>query len=378
MNFYLYSPVYFEAWDWRNSVEKGIGGSETSHVEMAWRLAKRGHKVITYAPIPDDCSTMWRGTEWHKLEEVDWKQKGIWVLYRTPKTVDKFSPKSKRQDQIIWMLMQDWDYPDWTEKRIKECDRILAMSKAHAKNMFQHFPSVKGLLYLISNGVKLDLIAETESKEIKRNPKKIIYTSSPDRGLKPALLSFKKAREYIPDLEFHAFYGFDNIDKLIKLNPNNGYSKIKAELMKLLDQPGVTFHGRITQNELYEHWLSAGIWIYQTNFFETSCISLMEAQSMGAVPIFSPVYAQGENIKHGIAIAGNANDSLTNARFGAELVKLASHPEIQDKFREEMIPWARQTYDWERMVDLWECWALKKEYPYEYPTVLKESDYVGW
>ena len=47
MDFYLYSPVAFEKWDWRNSVEKGIGGSETSHVEMAWRLVARGHKVLS-------------------------------------------------------------------------------------------------------------------------------------------------------------------------------------------------------------------------------------------------------------------------------------------------------------------------------------------
>ena len=45
MDFYLYSPVCFEKWDWRSSVKTGIGGSETSHVEMAWRLAARGHKV---------------------------------------------------------------------------------------------------------------------------------------------------------------------------------------------------------------------------------------------------------------------------------------------------------------------------------------------
>src|SRR3990167_1047237 len=51
MDFYFYSPVAFEKWDFRNSIETGIGGSETSHVEMAWRLARRGHKAVTHPPI---------------------------------------------------------------------------------------------------------------------------------------------------------------------------------------------------------------------------------------------------------------------------------------------------------------------------------------
>ena len=46
MKFIFFSPVNFQRWDWRSSVETGIGGSETSHVEMAWRLANRGHEGI--------------------------------------------------------------------------------------------------------------------------------------------------------------------------------------------------------------------------------------------------------------------------------------------------------------------------------------------
>lgn len=377
MKFILYSPIYFEKWDYRNSVEKGIGGSETSHVEMAWRLAARGHEVITYAPIPDDCPREWRGTKWFPLEEVDWTQKGIWIVYRSPKAVDNFPSKESRVDQTVWLLMQDWDYPDWTDKRVKECDIVLAMCKWHARQLVKRFSSAKENLRLISNGIKIDLIEETEKKEIKRNPKKIIYTSSPDRGLKPALISFKKAREYVPDLEFHTFYGWDNIDVLIKKNPKSYFVNLKKEIMELADQPGVHMHGRITQNQLYEEWLSSGIWIYETNFAETSCISCMEAQAMGAIPLFSPIYAQGENVQWGIPIEGDCNDALTHSMFAAELVRL-SDPKIQELLRPEMMKWARARYNWERMVDHWLSIAEGANYPHEYPTVMEEKDYVTW
>src|SRR5215831_2482688 len=92
MRFLFFSPMSFEKWSWRNSVEQGIGGSETSHVEMAWRLARRGHEVISYVPLPDDIpsGTEWRGTRWYRCEEVDWSQSGVWVIYRNPEAADNF------------------------------------------------------------------------------------------------------------------------------------------------------------------------------------------------------------------------------------------------------------------------------------------------
>lgn len=375
MNFYLFSPISFERWDWRNSVEKGIGGSETSHVEMAWRLARRGHKVITYTDIPDDCPGEWRGTKWYALDKVDWKQKGIWVIYRDPTAIENFPKKNERKDQTVWMLMQDWDYPNWTKERINQFDTIMTMCKWHARHTVAQYPSAKKNMWLNSNGLKIDLIEEIEKENIKRNPRKIIYASSPDRGLKPALLSFKKAREYVPNLQFHIFYGFNNIDKLIEKNPKSYYVGLKKELLKLMKQPGVYWHGRTTQPELYREWFSSGIWIYETNFAETSCITCMEAQAMGAIPIFSPVWAQGENVKYGVAIDGHPDDPLTQARFAAEIVRLATQPQLQEIIRQEMMPWAKERYNWERLVDLWECRALDKPYLYEYPEVLTDADF---
>ena len=81
---HVYSPVNFELWDFRNSVDRGIGGSETCHVEMAWRLARRGHTVVSYGPIPEDCPREWRGVTWKSLDDADFTQPGVWLLFRCP------------------------------------------------------------------------------------------------------------------------------------------------------------------------------------------------------------------------------------------------------------------------------------------------------
>jgi len=58
---------------------------------------------------------------------------------------------------------------------------------------------------------------------------------------------------------------------------------------------------------------------------------------------------------------------------------MGAQPEIQEMIRKEMMPWARDRYNWEKMVDLWEYKAgVRDSYPWDYPEVMTEEDYVNW
>lgn len=349
MRFILYSPVcFFETWDWRNSVEKGIGGSETSHVEMAWRLAREGHEVITYAPIPDDCSGEWRGTIWRKTEEVDWSMEGIWVLYRCPEALDNFS--KEHPGQVLWLMNQDWHYNKLTKERCDKLDKMMVLCKWHERYCAQVHPNLVGKFMVTSNGLKPELIEEVEKENIERNPYRIMYASSPDRGLANLIRSFIVAREFEPRLELHAFYGFNNLRKLT----GDKHLQFKAdECEHLMRQtPNVFFHGRITQQQLYREWRKTGIWVYRTDFHETSCITSMEAQALGAIPIVSPVAALEENVDFGESIEGDAEDPLVGAEFAQAIVRWA-HPGRQEAVRKQMVIYARARFDWQRFVKQW-------------------------
>lgn len=363
MRFIFYTNISFEPWDYWNGVKKGIGGSETSIVEMAWRLASRGHEVIVYAPIKKTTKRDWRGTKWYRFEEADFKLKGTWILYRCPDVVDKFLPRKK--SQTLWLLWQDWDYPNLNVKRTVGVDKHITLCKSHGGYMLKHYPNVGERLWLSSNGIKRDLIEQVEKENIKRKPHRMMYASSPDRGLKQALLVFRKAKEYVPDLEFHAFYGFDNLDKLIKGQPHSNLAKSKDEIMELLNQDGVHFHGRINQIDLMREWFKSGIYIYITDFYETSHISGMEAQAAGAIPVFSPIYAQKENIKFGIGVEGKSEEPLTIARAASEVVRLCLAEGLQDQIRPEMMAWARNRFDWENFVTQWIAEAQGKRGEFE-------------
>lgn len=345
MKFFIFTNIAFEDWDYTNGIRRGIGGSETSIVEMSWRLAREGHEVTVYAPIKKTTKSPWRGVVWKRYEKANFKEKGFWILYRCPEIIDKFKGSNKP-----WHLWQDWDYPSMNKSRIKGAKHI-TLCKSHAQYMIDRYPGIKP--WITSNGIKLDLIEEIEKEKVKRNPYRVMYASSPDRGLKNALQVIKKAREYEPDIELHAFYGFNNLDKLIKGNPHSKMAEDKNEIMELLKQDNVFFHGRVNQKQLMREWFKSGIYLYITDFFETSHISGMEAQACGAIPVFSPIYAQSENIQHGIAVEGKGDEPLTIARAAAGLVKLVRLKAEQEKFRPEMIQWARERFDWQRFTQQW-------------------------
>lgn len=352
MKINFYAPQGFEPWDYRNPGEKGIGGSETQVVECARRLAARGYEVTVYAPIPDKGpgGRAPDGDLWLPLPAANFDLPGLWIIERAPSALDRFTP---RPDQTIWHVCQDVFYfDDWTEERAAKVSRIMALCGAHADNLKATFSYAASKVCRWSNGIPTERLPA--GGEEGRDPKRLIWASSPDRGLENLLRIFQRAYEFDPGLSLECFYGFDNWDKIIADNP--GVAAMKARVVKLLDQPGVTWHGRIGQDRLHEEFRRSGLWCYPTGFTETSCITCMTAQALGAVPITNPYWALADNVHHGVFIEGNPDDYLTRARYVAAILDLANDPKTQARIRAEMESDAREWFDWEKQVGLWEYW----------------------
>ncbi len=345
MTFHLFSNVVFEQWDWRNSVEQGIGGCETSQTEMSRHLAARGHEVYSYTDIPDDCPREWEGTHWRHINEVDFSKPGVWMIYRSPELVDGFD--LSRTDQVRWLCCQDWLYDVLTPERAMKFDRIIPMCHDHEYFMWKHQPWTKGKTWVTRNGIKNQLIEEVEAAgPVKRAKHRMMYASSPDRGLKSSLLVFQKVKEYLPDAELHCTYGFNNIDKLIAQGAMH-FKKDKDECLKLVEKTGATFHGRLSQRQLYNEWRRTNCLIYITSFYETGWITGLEAMALGAIPVYSPIHAQGENAK-GVMVIGRPDDPMTIARAAGEVVRVMKDEEGQEAMRQEIMAHTRANWGWEQ------------------------------
>lgn len=350
MKVHFYSPNRIEPWDFHN-LEKGIGGSEVSHIELSWRLAQMGHQVTSYTELPGK-PNRWRGVRWRDLSEADLSKDGLWIIYRQPSALRDFEPTSKRK---AWLVCQDVIYHDWGPE-VEKAERVMALCRTHQAYLEQTVPHLNGNLCLSSNGVRVDLINELPLVE--RNPKRLIYSSSPDRGLAMLLTIFERAREQVEDLELHIFYGLDNIEMISEKHGSRGPWQASFDTYeKAKKMDGVTWHGRTGQRELYQEFMKSGLWVYPTDFTETSCCSCMEAQAMGAIPITRPYWATLDNVKWGVFIEGSpANDALVRARYVDAIVRVASNPSNQDMIRYPMMEEARQRCDWQRVAEQWHGW----------------------
>lgn len=359
MGFIFYSHPTFEPWDWTNPENPGIGGSETSHVEMARRLQERGHDVTSYSPIgeldPDKPGAVEMGpagVPWIHSKWVDYTRRGVWVVYRHPAILDHIPSEGNS----IWLICQDVEYGDnLTEDRAAKLTRLVALCETHAEHLRKRYPYAASKVCVSGNGIKIAAPATLE-----RNPKRLMYPSSPDRGLIYLLAVFGRVKEIVPDAELHIYYGWDNIDKVIA---NGGWGGARAKATKdivtrKIEETGAVWHGRTPQRELAKEWMKSGIWCHPSNFTETGCIVGMEAQAYGAIPITNPVWAVGEHTKYGVLIDGDPeNEPLVRAKYVLEVVKMMLDPERQEAIREEMMPWAAEEFCWCKFAKQWEKWA---------------------
>jgi glycosyltransferase involved in cell wall biosynthesis len=374
--FVFVSERTFEPWDWTNPDRVGIGGSETSHIEMAQRLARRGNEVVSFAPLALEGDGMARvaglplagdshtdpaGVEWFPVEQFERYigdcPNAIFVIYRAPWLVDLLPAGA-----IAWLICQDVDYTGskncLTEARALRFARIVALCQAQADHLARRLPAAADRIFVSSNGIKAEYISGLLADPPERNPMRLIYASSPDRGLENLLQIFSRVREIVPAAELHVCYGFDNIEKVIaRQGLNSPAARTYRRLEAALKAPGVFHYGRLGQLELLGEWFKSSIWCHPSNFTETSCITCMDAQACGAVPVTRPLWAIGENVQNGVFIEGDATNELIRARYVWQVAELLLNPAIAAGHREFMMPNALTRFGWERWVNQWLDWA---------------------
>lgn len=351
-NFYSHGEKYI--WDHRVTHMKGCGGSETSHIELSARLARMGHEVHSYAPIPEDCPPDPSGVIWHDERDFLSAEYGIWIVNRIPCVI----PEIPAELGPVWLICHDIAYQDWESPWMDRVTRIVALGTAHAELLKKLYAKVADKVCMSGNGI--DSKAIEAMPVTPRNPHACVFASAPERGLLQALEIHSRVREIVADAELHVYYGFQNFDE-------NFDAKRFAHIIREVDEakrrvmsdPGVVFHGQVPKRELYEGWLLAGIWMHPTQFLETNCITAQEAQACGAIPVTNLIWGIKDNVKYGIGIEGMPRDcSMTRARYVQEVAGLMMDSQRQAQIRHRMRAWALNRFDWQSRAEEWESWAV--------------------
>jgi glycosyltransferase involved in cell wall biosynthesis len=251
------------------------------------------------------------------------------------------------RQRFLWM--HDIDVRDQlTAERARRFTGIFALSEPHKAHLLGVYPFLDpARVFVTRNGLDLTRFDQT----VDRKNQRLIYSSSPDRGLDILLKIFPKIRERCPDATLDVFHGWAGFDRTARRNHEQ--RAFRERLIKLLDQPGVIHHGYVDQSRLAREMLGSALWVYPTYFTETSCITAMEAQAAGAIPVTRPLAALAETVKFGVLIDGDVQTSEVQARYVEEIVSLLQQPKKQDQIREDMVPWARAAFGWDDVAAEW-------------------------
>jgi len=327
------------------SVIKGIGGSEEGTIYMAREFAKRGYKVTVF----NSCGRLkgdYRGVSYRPYWEFNPNDSfDIFIGWRNPAI---YSYVIKARTKLLWLHDQPMER-DFNKAIIDNVDKIMVLSNFSRKQL----PKIPDDKFLITaNGLNMIDILAGDTEE--RNPHRLIWSSSYDRGLDTLLERWPKILKEVADAELFICYGWDNFDKV---STDDQSKKWKAKVEKLMQQKGITHAGRIGQKQLVKEFARSGLWVYPTAFWETSCITAMRAQATGVIPVCSNYGALQDTVKYGYKIDGVTEFMIMPSKVADEIVdksiELMKDTDKQEEIRKEMIPWAREKFTWSNVCDQW-------------------------
>lgn len=348
--------------------ETGIGGSEKAVVQMAPRLQKRGFRVTVYTDTPLDQRGIDKdtGVNWQHFGSFDWdRPRGTVIFWRAPEALEAPIKCTKR---ILWC--HDVQDPGrWTPQRIALADQVWVLSEYHASTLGPVRKELGNRLIITRNGLDTELYKK-HFGTVERDMYKVIFMSSPDRGIMTSIQIFNKAQElarkkrgdeFADRMSLHLFYGFtklfmDNANRFEYFHvPDVNYTKNAFEyldsVIHAIDKsPNIHMRGRVGWEEMAKEQCSAGAWLYPTRFWEISCMAAMEAQAAGCVPVASQEAALKETIFCGDDFVQNPDDIEGSA--WKLLLAIGSHWSLNG-FRENIHKQACDRFCYEKLADEW-------------------------
>lgn len=259
--------------DWDENTLKtiGHGGSETAAIEVARWLKRKTNRRVKLFQQRVKHDVMPSGVEYHPIQELQGYiqnvEPAVHIAWRHPSRLT-------HAKSYIWC--HDLQMPG--AEHTENYDKIIALSEFH-KNYLMEMNSVpSNKIMLAHNGINPDDFKVEGDKD----PLKVVFSSSPDRGLSQSIDIVKKAREISGlDIKLHTFYGFSNMRK-------GGHAewadRIEAKIKE--NDNFVTMHGQVDKKTLMTHFREAGVWLYPSDFIESNCITAYEAMSSHTWPIF--------------------------------------------------------------------------------------------
>jgi glycosyltransferase involved in cell wall biosynthesis/2-polyprenyl-3-methyl-5-hydroxy-6-metoxy-1,4-benzoquinol methylase len=288
-------------------VTKSLGGSETAAYYMARELARAGHKVTLFTNTREGGE--WDGVKYLPAGEITEQeplgQSFHFYAMNTPHDVliIQRHPLAFRCNWAckvgLWWLhdLALGRMRDHTLAQLWNMDGILSVSNWHKNQITETWGINPEAVYPIQNGVDLSLYARGLSDQPPSLPLdkfKMLYAARPERGLINLLKEggiMERLAEVLPSAHLYTCT-YDNA--VPQFAPLYSYLAVRAKVL-----PNVTQLAPMPKQQLAETERQCDLYVYPTEFEDTSCIMMMECAAAGLPVLASDIAALPETTKGG-------------------------------------------------------------------------------
>lgn len=323
-------------WDENSLKEKGHGGSETAAIEVAkWIRKKTMRNVKVYQPRTK-YDVMESGVEYIPSAELSGYMHNI-----QPAAVISWRHAIRLSQARTFVWCHDLQLPGG--QLSDNYDKVVALSEFHKDYLEEVSLVPRDKIIIGFNGVNPD---DFPLEKPAKDPLKVIFSSSPDRGIEQAIDVVKMAREKSGlDIKLHCFYGTDNMRKGGQIEWAEKIEKKIAD-----NNEFVIYHGMVKKKILMQHFAEAGTWLYINQFLETYCITAIEAICSHSWPIFRGIAALPFTLKE--AISKGQCDMILNEATPENYHEWADKLiEVITERKWEKMDFSPEQYSWEKVAD---------------------------
>lgn len=346
---------------------QGLTGSELSFLKVAKGMADRGHEVRIFTQksgSPD----VWEGIPVHDYEERGSHEVDAALSWNESEPLRQVSPLSVKA--VSWQLNKfDHCTPDsddfvdfWMSP--SECHRTKMLSGLSIGSVYgfedQTYRPDPSLWKVVPHGCEPD---RYRSLGVEKVPGRVIWASSPDRGLHWLLQEWPKIRRSVPNATLRIFYGLDSWFRymsepgalmsghpdLIEQVRRAAYVK---EAVRRLSGHGLEVVSSVSRNQIDREMAEAEVLAYccdPVTWTEGFSVTLLEACAARACPVTTAVDAL-PSVYGGVVPMADAPVRDHVGEFSDLVIRALTDPAYRGEVNDRAEALARR-HSWDAVID---------------------------